>query len=247
MEKREIVIFERLWQEMRSAVSPFPEGVADVPEPISGTAFFPGGLGLWLHENGSGASPIGQIMIVGQDFNSEKVYEQARRDGTEVHRSATWKALQKLLLGSDISLEQCFFTNLYMGLRHGGGPETGRFPGARDEHFVQRCLAFFIKRLEVVRPKLILTLGVEPFRVLATHLFPHERAPKTLTACVEIYRSVPLTHGSVTVVALTHPSFYDANVWRRKYAGLSGAEAEKAMIADGMTSAFSNEPRATRP
>jgi uracil-DNA glycosylase len=245
MEKHEIVNFERLWQAMRSAVSPFPEGTADVPEPIKGTAFFPGGLGLWLHENGSGESPIGQIMIVGQDFNSERVYEQARRDGTEVGSSATWKALQRLLTASDVSLNQCFFTNLYMGLRKGGS-ETGRFPGARDRNFVQRCLAFFITQMEVVRPKLILTLGVEPFRVLATHLF-HVPAPKTLSACVEIRPSVQLVHGGATVVALTHPSFYDANVWRRKYAGLTGAEAEKAMIADGMKSAFSNEPRATRP
>jgi uracil-DNA glycosylase len=245
MEKKEIAIFERLWQEMRSAVSPFPEGIADVPEPIRGTAFFPGGLGLWLHENGLGESPIGQIMIVGQDFNSEGVYEQARRDGTEVGSSATWKALQKLLPASGISLSQCFFTNLYMGLRKGGS-EAGTFPGARDRRFVQRCLAFFIKQLEVVRPKLILTLGVEPFRVLANHLF-NVPVAKTLSACVDIYRSLPLAHGSVTVVALTHPSFYDANVWRRKYGRLSGAEAEKAMIADGLKIAFSNEPRTTVP
>jgi uracil-DNA glycosylase len=219
MEEQEIAIFERLWQEMRSAVSPFPEGIADVREPIRGTAFFPGGLGLWLHENGSGESPIGQIMIVGQDFNSEGVYEQARRDGTEVDSSKTWKMLRRLLPASGISLNQCFFTNLYMGLRKGGS-ETGTFPGARDRSFVQRCLAFCIKQLEVVRPKLILTLGAEPFRVLATHLF-QVPAPKTLSECVEIYRSLPLAHGSVTVVAFTHPSFYDANVWRRKYAQLS--------------------------
>ena len=246
MEKHEIVNVERLWQEMRTAVSPFPEGIADVREPIRGTAFFPGGLGLWLHENGSGELRTGRIMIVGQDFNSVKVYEQARLVGTEVDSSKTWKVLRRLLPASGISLDQCFFTNLYMGLRKGGS-ETGRFPGARDRSFVQRCLAFFIKQLEVVRPKLILTLGVEPFRVLANHLFPHVPAPQTLTACVEIYPSVPLVHGSATVVALTHPSFYDANVWRRKYGRLSGAEAEKAMIADGLKIAFSNELCATVP
>jgi uracil-DNA glycosylase len=245
MEKQEIAIFERLWREMRSAVSPFPEGIADVREAIRGTAFFPGGLGLWLPEDGFGELRTGQIMIVGQDFNSEKVYEQARLAGTEVDSSKTSKVLRRLLPASGISLSQCFFTNLYMGLRKGGS-ETGTFPGARDRRFVQRCLAFFIKQLEVVRPKLILTLGVEPFHVLAKHLF-NVPVAKTLSACVEIYRSLPLAHGSVTVVALTHPSFYDANVWRRKYGRLSGAEAEKAMIADGMISAFSNEPRATVP
>ena len=125
-----------------------------------------------------------------------------------------------------------------MGLRE-GGRETGRFPGARDKGFVQRCLAFFIKQLDVIQPKLILTLGLEPIRVLATHLF-HEAAPKSLTSCADIYRSVSLPHGRVTVVALTHPSFYHANVWRRRYGQLTGAESEKGMIADGLKIAFSN-------
>jgi hypothetical protein len=37
---------EELWNEL-SAVAPYPEGVLAVPEPIVGTAFFPGGFGLW--------------------------------------------------------------------------------------------------------------------------------------------------------------------------------------------------------
>jgi uracil-DNA glycosylase len=228
---------EQLWREMHAAVSPFPPGVAEVPQPIKGTAFFPGGLGLWLHENASrGDFPTGQIMVVGQDFNSVKAYKEAVLAGTEVGSSATWRALQKLLCASDISFNRCFFTNLYMGLRK-EGPETGKFPGAHDEPFVQRCMAFFVRQLEVVQPKLILTLGLEPIQVLAKHLL-HVTAPKSLTSCVDIYRSVSLPHGRVTVVALTHPSFYHANVWRRRYGELTEAEAERAMIVDALKIAF---------
>jgi uracil-DNA glycosylase len=176
-------------------------------------------------------------MLVGQDFNSKSVYEKAFRAGTEVGSSPTWGALQKLLLASGISLNRCFFTNLYMGLRE-GGPETGKFSGARDKGFVQRCLAFFIVKLQVIQPTLLLTLGLEPIKVLATHLF-HVGVPKALTSCSEIYPSVSLPHGNATVVALTHPSFYYANVGRRKYGQLTGAEAEKGMIADGLKIAFS--------
>src|SRR5579863_8022223 len=115
MEKHQdgIRILEQLWKAMRPDVSPFPKGVVDVPERIRGTAFFPGGLGLWLHENASGAGfHPGQTMIVGQDFNSKKVYAKALLAGTEVGSSATWGALQKLLPASGVSLNQCFFTNV---------------------------------------------------------------------------------------------------------------------------------------
>lgn len=227
---------EQLWSEIRAAVSPFPSGVLDVPAPIRGTAFFPGGLGLWFEENAAiFPFPDGQIMVVGQDFNSAVTYERAWKIGTEVESSATWRGLRTLLLASGVSLDRCFFTNVYMGLRD-GGPETGKFPGARDKHFTQRCITFFRRQLEIVRPRLILTLGLEPLQVLAQNVFDL-RVPKTLAACIEKY-SVPLPHGDATVVALTHPSFYHANVWRRKYAGLAGMDAEKAMIADGLKIAF---------
>jgi hypothetical protein len=47
------------------------------------------------------------------------------------------------------------------------------------------------------------------------------------------------------VVVLTHPSFYYANVGRRKYGQFTGAEAEKGMIADGLKIAFSNRTTET--
>lgn len=232
---------EQLWRDMRSTVFPFPSGVADVPEPIRGTAFFPGGLGLWLEENNPTAQfPTQQIIVVGQDFNSVGAYERAREIGTEVDASAAWRGLRELFLASGVSLDRCFFTNLYMGLRD-GGRETGKFPGARDKSFVHRCVTFFNRQLVVARPKLILILGLEPFQVLAHALFSM-RAPKTLSECAGIYHPVSLVHGSATVVALTHPSVYHANVWRRKYAGLAGMDAEKAMIGAGLTAAFVEGP-----
>ena len=71
---------EQLWRQMHSTVLPFPKGVVDVPEPIRGTAFFPGGLGMWLEESSRPENfPTGQIMVVGQDFNTVGVYERARK------------------------------------------------------------------------------------------------------------------------------------------------------------------------
>jgi uracil-DNA glycosylase len=231
-------ITENLWREMSKRISPFPQGVADVPEPIKGTAFFPGGFGLWSTED----DPRGQIAIVGQDFNSTRTYKQALADGTEIHSSATWRELQKILPDNGISPRRCFFTNVYMGLRD-GGKETGPFPGlpgicsTREfKDFSRRSLGFFLFQLEFSRPRLILTLGLEPIRALAHEVF-HIPKPSSMTEITEIYREVRLPYGHTTLVALTHPSFYGRNVGNRRYGVESGKKAENAMIADGLKAA----------
>jgi hypothetical protein len=228
-----------LWNSIRDCVSPYPAGVCDVPAPIPGTAFFPGGLGVWV-EKGSKtpapAFPRGGIMVVGQDFNSVEAYKKALEKETEVGVSPTWRELEKVLHQAQVPLDRCFFTNVYMGLR-AGGKETGRFPGARDREFVGRCIAFFKKQLADAEPRLIPTLGTEPLRVLAGTVLPIT-APRTVAGCVDIYPSVQLPHGEATVVALTHPSFYHVNVGRRRSRGETGKAAELAMIADGLNGAF---------
>ena len=123
---------ERLWREMSDAVSPFPKGVINVREPIRGTAFFPGGLGLWLEENGARVQfPTKPIMVVGQDFNSERAYEDALQKGTEVGTSPTWRTLQDILRASNISPELCFFTNVYGGNKD-PNPESSPEHGIRS-------------------------------------------------------------------------------------------------------------------
>jgi hypothetical protein len=144
---------------MQSVIAPWPKGVAAVPEPIQGTAFFPGGYGLWQEGSTTmGAFPTDGVMIVGQDFNSLAAYERARIKGSEIGTSTTWRNLIPILAEAGVPAETCFFTNVYMGLRD-GGKETGRFPGSRDHDFVARCSRFFDRQLAVSRPKLILVLG----------------------------------------------------------------------------------------
>ncbi|MGH9627870.1 MAG: hypothetical protein ACRD7E_05970, partial [Bryobacteraceae bacterium] len=146
-------VAQTLWVEMASMVTPYPAGVVAVPEPIQGTAFLPGGLGLWLNGNDAlRPFPNDQIMVVGQDFNTLATYEVARKLGSEVNSSSTWRNIRRIFRELNVPLQNCFFTNFYMGLR-AAGPETGRFPGARDREFVKRCVRFFERQMEVARPK----------------------------------------------------------------------------------------------
>ena len=72
-----------------------------------------------------------------------------------------------------------------MGLRE-YGPETGPFPGARDSNFVQSCARFFERQIEVIRPQLIVTLGLAPLKAIRKKVFQLQ-APNSLSECVDVY------------------------------------------------------------
>src|SRR6266851_1068389 len=99
---------ETLWNEL-SSVEPYPEGVLAVPEPIVGTAFFPGGFGLW---NPAATKPLppmprGGVMVLGQDFHSEHGYRESLHLGFESPTQPTWFWLTRLLAQGGIAPERC--------------------------------------------------------------------------------------------------------------------------------------------
>lgn len=59
---------------------------------------------------------------------------------------------------SGVDLKECFFFNVFMGLMD-TEKMTGKFPGARDKDFVNRNLEFLLFQIEIIKPKLIITLG----------------------------------------------------------------------------------------
>src|SRR5690242_16233098 len=82
----------------------YPNGVKRIPKPIVGTAFFPGGYGLW---NPKGQRPlpdfpVGGVMVLGHDFHSEAGYLESLRRGFESKTQPTWAALIKLLARAQI-------------------------------------------------------------------------------------------------------------------------------------------------
>lgn len=230
-------LFERLPQ-----VEPYPPGVLPVPERLPGTAFFPGGTGLWRPEGSPDGDPppmpLGGVMVLGHDFYSEAGYRRflANRGGST--KGPTWRNLLALLARVGVAPEGCFFTNAYMGLR-AGPRNTGRFPGASDRGFVDRCRGFLLEQLAAQRPRLLLTLGSHVPAFVAP-LSPDLGAwagAKSLSgldaAGVPVIARAAfdgLPGLTSSVVALTHPSLRPASVWRRRYGGLAGDAAEVAML-----------------
>jgi len=233
---------EQLWSDLSAAVEPYPAGVLPVPEPIIGTAFFPGGFGLW---NPAATKPLppmprAGVMVLGQDFHSEEGYRESLEQGFESPTQPTWFWLARLLGEAGIDPARCYFTNAYMGLRAEG--KTGRFPGASSPAFVERCRKFLGRQLAIQRPRAILTLGLPAARFLASLSSALTDWTKAL-GMRQIDVAGPVRQGArfhgvpdleATVVALTHPSLRPANVRRRRWENLAGHDAELAMIRKAM-------------
>lgn len=234
---------EKLWR-LHHAVAPYPPDVIPVPQLISGTAFFPGGRGVWQWEPQSPlpALPVGGVMVLGHDFHSETGYHASLARGWELRSQPTWRQLTGLLEAAGIPLVQCFFTNVYMGLRK-GGRATGRFPGASDSGFVGRCLDFLGVQVGAFRPRIILTLGGYVPSLLA-RLSDDLEAWRGVTRLIDIDRIGPVDTGAriqsnkctvrAAVAALTHPSQRSLNVRRRRYRNRVGHDAELLMLRDAL-------------
>lgn len=234
---------EYLFEELK-IVEPYPQGVVPVPERLPGTAFFPGGMGLWHQdpESSPPRMPVGGVMVLGHDFYSEAGFRRFAAKHGESTKGPTWRNLLALLARVGIGPERCFFTNAYMGLR-AGSRNTGRFPGARDTGFVERCRAFLGEQIRAQKPRLILTLGSHVPAVLAPlseDLHPWLKAT-SLKALEEAgcpiipaarFPSVP--NLGVTTAALVHPSIRWASVLRRRYKSLSGDDAEVSILKDAL-------------
>ncbi len=232
-------------------VEPYPKGVVPVPERLPGTAFFPGGMGLWQVADTLPPMPVGGVMVLGHDFYSEAGFRRFAAKRGESTRGPTWRNLLSLLDRVGIGPERCFFTNAYMGLR-AGSQNTGRFPGARDPGFVERCRAFLAEQIRAQEPRLILTLGSHVPAVIAplsADLAPWLGTPSLKALDEAGYPVVPAASfpsvpgHKVTVAALVHPSIRWASVLRRRYGTLEGDAAEVSILKDALRSSGIAEGR----
>lgn len=223
-------------------VTPYPAGVVTVPEQIEDTSFFPGGSGLWCQGMSEAPTfPLGGVMILGHDFHSEEGYEWAKENVAANLETPTWRHLQPLLKTSEVCLADCFFTNVFMGLRTGTAT-TGQFPGATDQAFVGRCQKFFVHQVNTQRPRLIVALGahVPSFLAPLSRQLDGWRTARTFRQRDEedlsLVPDVQFDGSDVacTVVSMVHPSYRPSNISRRRWRGEVGDAAEIGLLREGL-------------
>jgi len=125
---------------------------------IPGTSFFPGGTGLWRGNTCFGSIPLYfpelPVMFIGHNFDSIKAHGISQAKGGEVG-SEFWKRLLGYLQGADLPPENCFFSNVLMGLKPGSA--LGAMPSVPG--YEEQCQLFLLRQIEIVAPRAIVTLG----------------------------------------------------------------------------------------
>jgi hypothetical protein len=113
--------------------------------------------------NGIAAISVEGIMAVGQDFHSEKQYDQTRMHPGQNLTKGMWPRFKDVYDRAGADFQNTFFTNAYMGLRK-GEKSTEYFRRDRPK-FCEKMPVVFWEQVETQKPKLILALGkrVVPF------------------------------------------------------------------------------------
>jgi uracil-DNA glycosylase len=91
---------------------------------------------------------------------------QSVKKGYETY-SPTWRNLLKLFIDAGLDPDACFYTNFIMGVRQNSDRNTGPSPAMAHPAYMQACAALFLEQLQLQQPRLIITLGMVPFKLLA--------------------------------------------------------------------------------
>jgi len=228
---------QQLFDEIRKC-NFYPDTMLKICGEIKGTAFFPGGVGTIDNSEDLFSR---KIMILGQDFDCETNFNESVKRGFEdIKGNPTWRNILKLLKECQIKIDECFFTNAILGIRK-GSEGTGKSPAFQDLNFIDYCRSFFIKQVELQKPRLIIVLGKYPALFLAPineklSLWKKFTNFKYLDENnLQVIKNVIISNNIITnFIVLVHPSLRHLNIAKRKYLDFTGHEAEIQMIKEGL-------------
>ena len=130
--------------------------------------FFPLGSGILTEHSEIEIAEIeeGGTLVLGNDFGTVSYLKNKCIGGKEVN-SKTIDNLKKL----DLKLENTFFSNLFVGLRDDGnndGTAMTKLVIKRKQEYIDFCFDFLKIQLDFIKPKIVVCLGVEVGKNLAT-------------------------------------------------------------------------------
>jgi hypothetical protein len=214
----------KLREYMFVAIGPHPRDCCSFAgRPIlKRTAFFPGGVGLW-ESNDNPILPVGGVLFLGSDWGDVESFDKGGQDEAGGN-NRTWDGLRKIVSLAKIPEDLLFCTNAWPCLRDGARAVGGAAPGSKDPEFTSRCKAFFLHTIELMRPKLVVPLGLLPTSFVAS-LSPGVSSPWGKARSWGKIDPTPVwRRGDLNVVPIVHPSM--PNRHHRQNAKTIEAEAE---------------------
>ena len=206
------------------------------PEQQNPFGFFPGGRGTFAKGNIIKGK---KVMVLGNDYDTLENFNK----GEEDHNiNPTWRGIKQLLEELGIALEDCFFTNAYLGLRKEGKQEGKRNTGAvsRNANYRNSCIDFLRTQIETVQPQIILALGKEPLKALACAYQEHSslkrKANLSATAILNdtgrLREIIEVNGNALHIYFVLHPSLNAPN--RTKIFGKGKEEYEVVNLKKAM-------------
>lgn len=207
-------------------------------KPNRGLGAFPGGPGT---AHCAERFPKHGILVLAHDYDSLQRYRRAIDHGYDGVQNMTFRDLCKMFKEStndDFTLDDCFFTNRFMGVRkvvedHEKEPEnsqSGTNPSRKFKEYRKLCEAVLRKTLHLLKPSLVITVG--------------EPASTTLKLGKQHWKlrgvdQVTMFGHETKLICLTHPGtqFYTRNVENVSYCDRAGNlqrghKAQLALIRD---------------
>lgn len=218
------------------AIHPYPPTMGEVTPLIAGRAFFPGGCGVY-HGVTQSALPARPLMLFGQDFDTVAGYQAACKAGHESD-SPTWRGIEAIFRAHKIDPAACFYTNVLMGARYADS-NNGPSSALADAAFVERCVAAACRQIEILRPSVVVALGVVSSVLLGTRVCGKKMRCPTAAQwsgvdAAELQfieaRSWPeLNAPPFAFASSLHPCMWQSNTKYRSWVGLHGREAHDAI------------------
>lgn len=206
---------------------------------IKGAGFFPAANGS--SDNYEKAKKT--ILVLGQDQDREKGFKKSKREKGEEY-TPTWRHMKILFEVAGIKMKDCFFTNCLLGVRNKDSKNTGKSPGFGDPIFVGQCAQLLKEEIEFFKPKIILCLGLIPFKFLG--LLSKEVLIRSIGTDefseldkwkFQVIEEKSLFSHTIYVVVLCHPSYRKLNMKYRRYSNKEGDDAEVQLLKDVLISA----------
>ncbi|HYN64934.1 MAG TPA: uracil-DNA glycosylase family protein [Candidatus Limnocylindrales bacterium] len=113
--------------------------------------------------------PHGGVMVIAHNVDAVEKFkgrlDRKEPHGGRVKTMAYWSGMYTLLDAAGIRRQECFFTNVFVGLKAGCKPE-GSLRVGRNADFRAWCSSFLAEQVREMRPRTIAVMGVPAWRFL---------------------------------------------------------------------------------